>query len=142
MNEIKTEILIHASPEKVWEVLMDFPRYPEWNPLIKSIAGETKPGSRLKIFIHPPESFGMTIQPKVLKLEPQKEFRWKGQLFFKGLFDGEHYFHIEELGKGSVRFIHGEKFSGILIPLFGNMLRKTEVGFRQMNEELKKRCEG
>jgi hypothetical protein len=36
-KEIKTEILINATPEKVLSILTIFDNYPNWNPFIKSI---------------------------------------------------------------------------------------------------------
>ena len=39
MKELKTTIEINASPAKVWEVLLDFEKYPDWNPFIKNIRG-------------------------------------------------------------------------------------------------------
>jgi uncharacterized protein YndB with AHSA1/START domain len=41
-KEIKTEILINASPDKVWAILTDFDNYPSWNPFITSLKGEVK----------------------------------------------------------------------------------------------------
>ena len=37
--------------------------------------------------------------------------------------------------------ISGEKFSGILVSLFGKMLDKTKDGFELMNKSLKSECE-
>jgi hypothetical protein len=37
--QIKTEIPIGAPASAVWSILMDFERYPEWNPFIKKISG-------------------------------------------------------------------------------------------------------
>lgn len=34
-------ILINASIEKAWEVLLDFPSYPEWNPFVRHVAKMT-----------------------------------------------------------------------------------------------------
>ena len=34
-----SEIEIHSSQERIWEILADFSRYPEWNPFIRSIRG-------------------------------------------------------------------------------------------------------
>jgi uncharacterized protein YndB with AHSA1/START domain len=46
MNKsIKTEIVINASKEKVWHVLTDFKRYPQWNPFITSVEGELVKGN-------------------------------------------------------------------------------------------------
>jgi hypothetical protein len=43
--------------------------------------------------------------------------------------------------KDITKFIHGEKFSGLLVPLVGKMLDKTQKGFQLMNESIKKECE-
>ena len=81
----------------------------------------------------------MTFKPIVLKYKPDKEFRWKGKLGIRGIFDGEHYFLLEE-ANGQTKFIHGEEFAGILVPLMQKTLEKTEKGFILMNEALKKEC--
>lgn len=84
-KEIKTEILINATPEKVWSILTNFDNYPNWNPFIKSIKGEVKVGNTITIRIEPPESKGMTFKPKILHFETNKELSWLGLLFFAGL---------------------------------------------------------
>lgn len=141
MNHIQTDILIEATPEKVWSVLLDFDSYPDWNPFVVFISGEQHVGTSLRIHVRPPGQKGMVFHPKLLVLEPQRELRWKGKLFVKGLFDGEHYFRLEDAGEGRTRFIHGELFSGILVGVFAKMLEKTVLGFHAMNEALKERCE-
>ena len=84
----------------------------------------------------------MNFKPTVLKADTNQEFRWKGHLFVKGLFDGEHFFKLEETAEGHTRFIHGENFSGILS---GMVLKKvgkaTRAGFAAMNEALKNQVE-
>ena len=47
-KEIKTEILIHASCQKVWSELTNITDYPNWNPFITSIVGELKIGNKIK----------------------------------------------------------------------------------------------
>jgi hypothetical protein len=141
MEKIETEILIEASPNKVWELLMDFPGYPEWNPFIKSISGSAAVGGQITVRIEPPDSGGMSFKPRVLKNDPVYEFRWKGKLLFPGLFDGEHYFLLHSVSDRSTRLIHGEIFSGILPPLLKSTLRKTAQGFEMMNLALKMKAE-
>jgi hypothetical protein len=141
MKNIQTEILILADTAKVWDVLMNFDSYPKWNPFITSISGERKLGNRLTVSINPPGGKGMTFKPNILTLEANKEFRWKGKLGINGIFDGEHYFILESVDKDITKFIHGEKFSGLLVPLVGKMLDKTQKGFQLMNESIKKECE-
>jgi hypothetical protein len=43
--------------------------------------------------------------------------------------------------KDITKFIHGEKFSGLLVPFVSKMLDKTQKGFLLMNESIKNECE-
>lgn len=137
VKQLKTSITIHAKKEKVWKILMDFENYPKWNPFIKSITGETKAGKQLEVKIQ-----NMTFKPIILSHVENEEFIWKGHLFFKGLFDGEHKFKLLENKDGTTHFEQSEKFTGILVKLFENNLDKnTKDGFEKMNLQLKLRSE-
>jgi len=132
-KEIKTSILIKATPEKVWNILTDFENYASWNPFIKSIKGEVAVGKTIDVAIE-----GMQFKPKVLVFEKNKELRWLGKLLLPGIFDGEHLFQIEDHKNGSITFHHNEKFKGILVGLFSKKLDKDpRQGFIKMNEKLK-----
>ncbi|MDY3521957.1 SRPBCC domain-containing protein [Riemerella anatipestifer] len=138
-KEIKTEILINATPEKVWSILTNFDNYPNWNPFIKSIKGEVKIGNKIKVSIQPPNSKEMTFKPRVLAFETNKELRWIGHLLFKGLFDGEHKFELIDNGNGTTTFKQSEKFKGIFVGLLN--LENTKKGFEAMNKKLKELAE-
>ncbi len=141
-KEIKTEIIIHATPEKIWSILTNFSDYPNWNPFIKSIQGEVKTGNRITARIEPPDAQGMTFKPTVLSFEKNKKFSWLGHLLFKGLFDGEHTFELFDNGNGTTTFVQSEIFGGILVPLFKKMLdNNTKSGFEVMNSKLKELAE-
>lgn len=147
MHEITTEIEIESSAEKVWSILTDFPSYPEWNAFVRSIAGVAKVGHRLAVFIQPEGGKGMTFRPTVLTVIPNQELRWLGRLLLPGIFDGEHYFQIIPLAPGSseirrVRFVHGESFSGLLVPFAKSSLDAgTKAGFIAANKAIKARAE-
>ena len=84
----------------------------------------------------------MSFRPTVLVAEPNRELRWLGQLWWPGLFDGEHSFSIEPLGEGRVRFVQRERFGGFLVPFLSKMLDgHTRRGFEEMNGALKLRAE-
>lgn len=136
-KQIKTSITINASKEKIWKILTDFKNYPEWNSFIKSVSGDVKVGNQIRIKLQ-----GMTFKPIVLTLNENTELKWLGQLWFKGLFDGEHKFYLIDNGNGTTKFEQNENFSGILVKLFSKSLDKdTKMGFEQMNKELKLRAE-
>ena len=141
-KEIRTEIIINATPDKVWAILTDFKNYPKWNPFIKTIEGEVGVGKKIKAYIEPPQAQGMTFNPKVLAFEENKEFRWLGHFLFAGLFDGEHKFELIDNHNGTTTFVQSEKFKGILIPFFKKMIESnTKEGFKMMNEKLKEQVE-
>ena len=140
-KDIRTEIEINASAEKVWRVLSDFENFPKWNPFVTKVIGKPKVGEILEIEVQLPESRKMEFTPKVLRAEPNKELRWVGTTPLNS-FRGEHFYQIEPLGENKSRFIHGEHFSGWLVRLIwmieGN---KIEKGYRLMNEAIKKEAE-
>jgi hypothetical protein len=141
-KEIKTEIQIKATAETVWNILMDFGNYPNWNPFIKRLEGSGKEGQKLTTTLQAPGSNPMVFKPIVLKNESKRRFSWLGHLFFPGLFDGEHIFELFDQGNGTVVFIQREKFNGILVPLFKKMLDgPTTEGFNLMNQKLKELAE-
>jgi hypothetical protein len=141
MKKIETEILIQAPIDLVWTVLTDFDSYPGWNPFVRSIRGIKSVGEILEVQIQPPGGNGMTFRPEVLKFDLEKEFRWKGKLLVRGVFDGEHFFILEKKGEMTTQLTHGEVFTGILVSLLSGMLTKTGDGFRLMNEAIKAKCE-
>ena len=142
MKKLQTEILIDAPVSVVWKVLLEFEQYPEWNSFIHP-SGKAEVDSRLENRIFLEGRKPQTFRPVVLVHEPEKEFRWLGSMFVKGLFDGEHYFLLEAVGNDKTRFIHGEYFSGMLVGMIMKMIAKETVeGFERMNEALKKRAEG
>ena len=123
-------------------MLTDFGAYPEWNPFVKRVEGELRVGARLEIFVQVPEGSGMKFKPEVLRVESAHELRWIGSLPVPGLFNGEHIFRLEPAGGGRTRFLHGERFTGLLIPFMGGTLLKVGRGYGLMNEALKARVEG
>jgi hypothetical protein len=141
MKELRKDIPIAAPPERVWEVLTDFESYPSWNPFIRGVTGRPATGTELEVRIHPPGGRPMTFRPTVLTADAPRELRWLGRVVLPGVFDGEHIFQIEPSGDGGSRFVQRERFRGLLVPLFGATLRKTEAGFAAMNDALKRRAE-
>ncbi len=45
MKTVTATIDIDAPPRAVWDVLTDLGRYPVWNPLFRSAAGDTTVGA-------------------------------------------------------------------------------------------------
>ena len=142
MKEVSAEIEIEAPAERVWQVLTDFAKFPEWNPFIRQMTGEVRTVAPLEVRLEPPGGRAMSFKPKMVNVETNREMRWLGRLLIPGLFTGEHSFSIEALDEKGVRFIQHEKFTGLLVPFMAKSLDKdTKSGFEAMNRALKERAE-
>ncbi len=148
MQEVRTQIEIAASRERVWDVLTDFARYPEWNPVIVSVQGELRPGADIDIKIRQGK-LAVPIPCRMHRVELLHDFRWRGPRtrVLGKLLAGEHYFSLEplrtEAGEERCVFVHGEQFRGAVLPLlWPRMKKQLEKGYSLVNEALKARVEG
>ncbi|KAK9486134.1 hypothetical protein V1527DRAFT_81432 [Lipomyces starkeyi] len=148
---ITTDITISAPPSKVRAVFLDFPAHSQWDPFMVSIAvhkppGATPdPGTQLKITLKLESGMTNVMYPTVLE-NSEEMFRWKGKLMFDLLFAGKHSFEFLPFtgddGTVQTRFVQSETFGGVLVPLFGGILKQTENSFKLLNKALKERVEG
>jgi hypothetical protein len=138
---VRTSIDISADPQKVWDVLKDFDRYPEWNPCLLSITGEKEVGSLLTVSINPAFSINKRFKARLLEYSKDKGIIWFGRFWIPHVFAGTHSFGISPTASGAT-FIQQEEFNGILVPFLKGMLdRKTKKGYEEMNRALKARSE-
>lgn len=140
-KEIRTEIEIDAPPDRVWTVLTDFERFPDWNPFVTRVEGDPRVGETLKIEVQLPGSRRLNFTPIVLRAEPGRELTWVGTMPL-GAFRGEHFHRIEAAGDSRIRFVHGEHFSGWMVGLVWRLYGPAiEAGYELMNKALKKEAE-
>lgn len=140
-HQIRTEIVINASKETVWGILTNLSAYESWNPFIIKSKGTVAEGTIIEnTLLNGKKLF--VFKPTILSVRPNQYFEWLGSLFFKGIFDGRHYFEIQELGPNQINFIHGERFSGLFS---GYILKQigddTRTNFVKMNQALKAKAE-
>jgi hypothetical protein len=138
---LTSQIEIDAPPAAVWDVLTDSAAHASWNPFVRKLEGELRPGAKLEVRIAPPDARPMGFKPTVLVVTPERELRWLGRFLAPGIFDGEHSFMLEPLPGGRTRFVQTERFSGILVRAFARTLAKTQLGFDEMNAALKNEAE-
>ncbi len=139
---IKASIDIHAPPEKVWEVLMDFPRYSEWSKYLLSIEGRAVPGSYLYITQLAANDQTREFKSMVLQATAPRSFRWIERLWFSGLLDREHEFALEYQFGGHTRVRQSEEYGGFLTLFLSRSFESVASdGFAAFNLALKKRTE-
>jgi hypothetical protein len=110
--EIRAEAEMEGSPELVWYVLTDLPRYPVWNPFLYPVEGELRPGRTLEVTVHSGTLLA-TYQATVLKVERDRLLSWSGQAVSPGVFTTIFSFSIEPAGRGRVRLVSRETRQGL-----------------------------
>lgn len=141
MIELVTEARIDAPRRAVWDILVDWPRYGEWNPYVRAISGRMEVGAPLSVTVSPPGGMSRTFCPAVTRVEPNRAFAWSWAMWRPALFVGEHIFELADRPGNATLLVHREEFSGVLTPL--HRLSRFEVtrrGFEAMNQALSRRA--
>ena len=143
MFTVEASVDIDAPPDRVWAVLLDLPRYREWNTLLVHLEGEPVLGQRITLRLAPPAGRTYTFRPVVTSHRPPERFAWKAVTGVPGIIDGEHVFELSALPDGRTRLRNREVYSGLLSALMRRLpaMRDAQPGFERMNAELKQRTE-
>jgi len=138
MKTVSATAWIDAPPMKVWAVLTDLSRYPEWNPLFREAAGEVGVGRRIVLKSYPEGGRPMTVKPTITAARAGAELCWVSRL--PGILTEEHRFTLSA-GNGGTLVVQSETFRGALVLVSGKARARAEASFRAMNRALKARAE-
>ena len=129
---------ILAPPDRIWAILTDAARFPEWDPWADRIEGTIGPGARITAYtkLSPNRAFPVTVT----EFEPGRRMTWTGGLPL-GLFKGVRTFTLSSQADGSTSFTVREEFSGPLLPLFTRSLPDMSQPFADFVAGLKARAE-
>ena len=135
--EYRASASIAAPPEKVWDVLTDVAKWPEWDPFCDKIEGELALGNKIKAFSK--LSPGRAFPVKVTDLSAPTRMEWSGGMPL-GLFKGVRTFELEATPTGTSFTMH-EKFSGPMLALIGRSIPDMSEAFEKFALGLKHRSE-
>ncbi|WP_460716034.1 SRPBCC family protein [Nocardioides dilutus] len=138
--EVRTSIDVAASTNHVWEVLVDFERWPEWTDSVSSVrpldAGPLAVGSRVEIS----QPRLPTATYTVTALEPRRAFTWEQQQ--PGSRVSAHH-ECAPLPDGGTRVELRVVMSGLLGSIMGRLYRRLTERYLAMEAAgLKSRAEG
>lgn len=132
------EVEIAAPPERVWDVLVDLPRYPEWNPFTVAVRSTLRPGYPVELTVRM-SRFGRTLvqREEIREVTPPHRLRWGMTLGLRALLRAERIQTLEALPGGRTRYRTEDTIAGALGPavfaLFGSSL---DEGFAAMARAL------
>jgi hypothetical protein len=132
---------IDAPADVVWGVVHDVARYPEWNPFVRRVEGLVAEGERVHVTVRVPGKRLMTFKAIVLRLDPERELRWRGRWLLPALLEGDHSLTVQSLAEGRARFRTREYVTGLLLPLLRTETRQIQAGFDELAVAVKSRSE-
>jgi hypothetical protein len=138
MLTYETTTAIAASPDAIWSILTDAPRYSQWDSGIERIEGTIAPGE--KVTLHTEVQPGRAYPVKVDDVSPARGMTWTGGMPL-GLFKGVRRFTLTPEENGSTRFDMREDFSGPLLPLIGRSMPDLAPTFERFARGLKAEAE-
>lgn len=131
----RMEISINATPEKVWQILINIPEWDTWNERIKKpqLQGDLKVGSSFTW-----KTNGSSIKSKIHSFEPGKILGWEGVAFGARAI---HNWYIEPTKNGAVVRVE-ESMDGWIIHLMKKKINaKLAEDMMYWLEQLKEECE-
>lgn len=137
MKQTTHSVEINASAERVWQEVIDFDAYGEWNPVYTSFSGSPTLGSEVKMHIRPNN---MKFSSKVSEAIPHRKLCWQGgmplgMMTFIGGFD------LESISDSKTRLTFTETLKGWLVPIFGGGMEKLSPVRDSMMQLFKERIE-
>jgi hypothetical protein len=140
MKQIKVETTINSTKAVVWSLLTGQPGFIPQE--LQQAVKEGKIGEELNVKMAAENGKAATFKIRLEKVILQEELLWRGKLWAKGIFDGEHEFKIVENGANNrVVFIEQETFTGLLVPFLGKTIEATEEEFKRTVGILKTKAE-
>ena len=141
----RAEVEIAAPPEAVWAVLVDLPRYAEWNPFTTEVRSSLEPGAPVDMRVRMSRWRFTLSQREVLRERTPPEAGRGGRLVWGTTMPGivaERVQTIDALPGGRTRYVTEDSIEGALAGLthllFGSSL---DAGFRGVAEQLKAHVE-
>ena len=132
MKSVHSELIIEASPQQVWDVLMKKEDYREWNQVLVPIKGKFEKGNKLKYQLIQPEGNTIEINMTVAQLIPFRLLNQQGG--FPGIFTYDHKYILEPVGNNT-RVTIREDFKGIAVLLWN--VNWIEQAYRDLNHSLR-----
>ena len=138
MKSYSAEISINASPQDIWQILIDGDGYTDWDPGMDRVEGAIASGQKVSFYtkLSPERAFPVTVTV----FEPDRRMVLTGGMP-AGLFKSERTHTLKPEGDGSTKFTTQEIFSGPLLHIFGRSIPDLTQNFQAFAAGLKARAE-
>ncbi|CAH0990591.1 hypothetical protein SIN8267_00685 [Sinobacterium norvegicum] len=139
--EVQHRVDIDASPDIVWQLLIDLPGYAQWNRYSPSVEGNLAVGEVVWVEAHLDNEV-RRVQNYVLSIEPQRELCWGSADWYGFLANGIRCRWLSKTAGGGTELIHHEVMQGPLAWLIEYLYRpRIERGLALVDNSLATQAE-
>ncbi|MCG8668396.1 MAG: SRPBCC domain-containing protein [Pseudomonadales bacterium] len=133
---------INAPIELVWDILLDFDRYPDWNPFTYRVETDLVIGNKVDLYVKLPKR-GQRLQTEyVREVSPYQRLSWGMTMGAEFLLTALREQILNPISASCCTYQSTDAFAGMLTPvvklLFQNSIKD---GFNAMAYALKERAE-
>lgn len=148
-----TSTIIRSPIERVWQCMIDTPRYPEWNPFvtrIEGVDGAPRVGQSMVLHVRWRDGSSVRSREEVSRVEPPAEgpdgvvravleYAFRGPLHRLNLVRSSRVQRVERVSDTETRYESEEVFAGWL--RWAVPLAKVQDGFERHARALAERVE-
>ena len=135
-KSVHSTIPIDATPDEVWEVIINTSQYSEWNSVMDLLEGNIEEGNLVKYRFTQEEGKSYDIPSKVKKITPSSLLNQGGGKL--GIITFDHKYILEEKKGETVLTIH-EDYHGVFVPFWNP--EPVQKAYDRLNKDIKSRVE-
>jgi hypothetical protein len=139
---IQHEFTVDAPPERVWEVVTDLARYPEWNPFVVACASTLAVGDPIDMRVRIFSSFAQPQRERILDHERGRRLCYGLPRSRIGALASRRCHEVFAESASRARYVSHFELRGWLAPLVSLLLgRRLRAGFGAMSAAIAARAE-
>ncbi len=138
MRYYESVAMIEASPELVWDILVDGAAWPTWDSGVEAVEGRIAAGET--VTVRSGAAAGRAFPVKVTEFRPPLRLQFSGGMPL-GLFRGVRTYEVSPDGAGGCRFGMREEYTGPLLGLIWRSMPDLQASFDHFTRGLKRRVE-
>ncbi|MBL9026951.1 MAG: SRPBCC domain-containing protein [Myxococcales bacterium] len=143
MRSVSASSTIHAPIGRVWAILADLSRYPEWSPFVVAVEGRAAVGETLTLVVAmTPGRSPIRQRETIRRWDEGREIVWGTVLAHPLVLRAERYQRLTAIGERETRYETADVFEGLLVPVvLGLYGARIQLGFDATAAALKARAE-